>query len=91
MPGRSSPPMPLRSSTWWSSALTSVPASWPAAGMDHHSRRLVDDDDVSILIEDVERQILGHASAATGAGMSTVTRSPSRTAMFGARLPPVDA
>ncbi len=31
-PGRSSPPMPLRSLTWWSSALTSVPLLWPAAG-----------------------------------------------------------
>ena len=31
-PGRFSPPMPLRSSTWWSSALTSVPLAWPAAG-----------------------------------------------------------
>ena len=32
MPGRFSPPMPLRSSTWCSSALTSVPLAWPAAG-----------------------------------------------------------
>ncbi len=32
MPGRNSPPMPLRSSTWWSSAFTSVPELWPAAG-----------------------------------------------------------
>ena len=31
-PGRSSPPMPLRSSTWCSSALTSVPSAWPGAG-----------------------------------------------------------
>ena len=31
-PGRSTPPMPERSLQWCSSALTSVPLAWPAAG-----------------------------------------------------------
>ena len=54
-----SPPTPLRSSTWWSSALTSVPLLWPAPGCTTIPGGLVDDDEVGVLVEDRERQILG--------------------------------
>ena len=38
MPGRSSPPTPLRPPTWWSRALTSVPRACPARRMHDHAR-----------------------------------------------------
>ena len=69
MPGRFSPPMPLRSSTWWSSALTSVPPAWPAAGCTTIPAGLFDDDEVAVLVDDVERKILRPAVAPrTGSG-----------------------
>ena len=58
-PGRFSPPMPLRSSTWCSSALTSVPLGMAGRRMHDHPRRLVDDDEVAVLVEDGERQRFG--------------------------------
>ena len=55
MPGRFTPPMPERLSPQWAmSALTSVPESWPAAGMDDEPGRLVDDDEVVVLVDDGE-------------------------------------
>ena len=63
--------MPLRSLTWCSSALTSVPLAWPAAGMHDHPRRLVDDDDVGILDRGSRSgSASGCGVAATGSGTS---------------------
>ena len=51
--------MPERLAPQWAiSALTSVPVSWPAAGMHDQALRLVDDDDVVVLVDDIERDIL---------------------------------
>ena len=86
MPGRSSPPMPLRSEMWCSSALTSVPDGVTRAGMHDHARRLVDDDDVGILVKDLERHRLGFGGS--GRGRREGRRQcdlPSRTARFGLR------
>ena len=59
MPGRLTPPMPDRlSPQWWISALTSVPVAVAGAGMDDQPGRLVDDDELGILVEDVERDVL---------------------------------
>ena len=56
-----------------------------------HAGGLVHDDDVGVLVEDGERQILGHDLAWPPAPeCPRSTRSPSRTARFGARLPAVD-
>ena len=60
MPGRSRPPMPESvPPQWCSSALTSVPSGAPGRGMHHEPRRLVDDDEVGVLVDDVERDRLG--------------------------------
>ena len=53
------PPTPLRSCTWCSSAFTSVPVACPAAGCTTMPGRLVDDDDLLVLEQDVERDVLG--------------------------------
>ena len=84
-PGRSSPPMPLRSSTWWSSALTSVPRRMARRRMHDHPGRLVDDDEVGVLIEDGERQRPRlRRRRLTAAGMSIVIASArSSTGGFG--------
>ena len=56
MPGRMTPPMPERLSPQWAmSALTSVPVAMAGGGMDDEAGRLVDDDEVVILVDDVER------------------------------------
>ena len=58
MPGRFSPPMPLRSSTWWSSALTSVPLACPAAGCTTMPAGLSTTIEIAILVDDRQRQRL---------------------------------
>ena len=58
MPGRATPPMPESSPPQWAiSALTSVPLV-ARAGMHHQPRRLVDDEEVLVLEDDVERDVL---------------------------------
>lgn len=48
--------MPERlSPQWWISALTSVPVQLPAPRMHDQSGRLVDDDQLVVLIKNVER------------------------------------
>ena len=60
MPGRRTPPMPERLAPQWAiSALTSVPEAWPGPGMDGEARRLVDDDEVRVLVHHGERDGLG--------------------------------
>ena len=88
-PGRSSPPMPLRSLTWCSSALTSVPLACPAPGMDDHPGRLVEDDEVRIL----DRRCAAAVPPACGvagrsSGTSTTKRSPAWTAVLARTAPP---
>ena len=59
MPGRRTPPMPDRLSPQWAiSALTSVPVQLPGGRMHDQPRRLVDDDQVVVLVDDVERDVL---------------------------------
>ena len=80
MPGRRTPPIPDRLAPQWAiSALTSVPVSWPAAGMHDEALGLVDDDDVVILVDDIERDILARGSAAIASGTSIVIVSPAAT------------
>ena len=59
MPGRFSPPMPLRSSTWWSSALTSVPLACPAAGWTTMPAGLSTTIRSLVLVDDRQRQRFG--------------------------------
>ena len=59
MPGRSTPPMPERSRTWRSSAFTSVPLARAGARVDDEAGRLVDDQQVGVLVDDRERDVLG--------------------------------
>ena len=68
MPGRSSPPTPLRSLTWCSSAFTSVPLRVPGRRMHDHPRRLVDHDDVGVLVDDAQRQASGCGGRRTQLG-----------------------
>ena len=49
----------------------------------HHAGRLVDDDDVGVLEEDLERQILGLRRRGRGSGSSTAITSPSRMSELG--------
>ena len=82
MPGRSSPPMPLRSARWCSSALTSVPEAWPAPGWTTMPAGLFDHGQVLVLVQDVEGQRLA-ADGRSGRGVGQLrrrTRSPSRSA-----------
>ena len=59
MPGRLTPPMPERLSPQWAmSALTSVPAVMAGGRMDDEAGRLVDDDEVVVLVDDGERDRL---------------------------------
>ena len=58
-PGRFSPPMPLRSSTWWSSALTSVPLACPAAGWTTMPAGLSTTMRSRVLVDDRQRQRFG--------------------------------
>ena len=80
MPGLISPPMPLRSGTWWSRALTSVPDAWPAPGCTTIPAGLFS----TATSWSWYRISRGNASAAVRAGAisgrATVTCSPSRTA-----------
>ena len=56
----------------------------PGGGMHHHARRLVHDDEVRVLIDDVEVDGLRAAAlGSTGSGMSTAIVSPARTTRFG--------
>ena len=59
MPGRCTPAMPAgaRSAPRPRSAFTSVPASWPGDGMHDEARRLVDDQQVVVLVHDVDRDL----------------------------------
>ena len=57
MPGRNSPPMPLRSSTWCSSAFTSVPELWPAAGCTTIPAGLFTTTQVGVLVENRDRDV----------------------------------
>ena len=85
MPGRSSPPMPLRSLMWWSSALTSVPRGVAGGRMHDHAGRLVDDDDVGVLIEDLERQLLGARRRRARLGQRRRRRDRPRAPRVGSR------
>ncbi len=59
MPGRRTPPMPERLSPQWAiSAFTRVPVVVAGGGVDHHPARLVDDDDLVVLEQDIERDVL---------------------------------
>ena len=59
MPGRLTPPMPERLSPQWAiSALTSVPAVVAGGRMHDEPGRLVDDDEVVVLVDDGERDRL---------------------------------
>ena len=54
---------------WWISALTSVPVGLPAPGMDHQAGRLVEDDQIRILVEDRQGDCLPlPVSAGSGSG-----------------------
>ena len=71
MPGRATPPMPERLSPQWAiSALTSVPLGMAGAGMHHEARRLVDDDERVVLIDDIERNGFGAGLGGTGGGQA---------------------
>ena len=59
MPGLSSPPMPLRSSTLVEQRVDERALRVTGGGMDDHAGRLVDDDEVRILIDDVEVVVFG--------------------------------
>ncbi len=82
--GRSpaAPPRRCRSSRpaqWWSRALTRVPSKLPAAGMDDHPGRLVDDQQMLVLEDDVERDVLRLVMRRPGLGHGD---------FVGARRPP---
>ena len=52
--------MPDRLSPQWAiSALTSVPVAVAGGRMHHQPRRLVDDDQLVVLVDDVERDVFG--------------------------------
>ena len=71
-----SPPMPLRSLTWCSSAFTTC-RSGGRPRVHDHARRLVEHDDVGILEDDAKRAALrARATAARTSGTSTMKRSP---------------
>ena len=54
------------------------------AGVHDHARRLVDDDDIRVLVQDLERRRLGlDGGRRRRRGVSTTMRSPSRTARLG--------
>ena len=81
MPGRRTPPMPDRlSPQWWISALTSVPVPWPAPD-EPRAGRLVDDDQVVVLVDDREvcrlRRRFGRRRPGGGAARSVLRRRPS--------------
>ena len=55
----------------------------PGARMHHHAGRLVDDDDVGVLVEDVDREILGGGVAPPRRpAVAPRSTSPSRTAVL---------
>ena len=80
MPGRFSPPMPLRSLDVVQQRVDERAGRMPRRRMDDHSRRLVDDDEVAVLVEDRERQRLGQRRRIDGLGTSTATSCPALTA-----------
>ena len=85
---------------WAISALTSVPVSWPAAGCTTRPVGLVDDDDVVVLIDDIERDILAgglggdrlrHVDCDRIAGGDMISGVADGGASGGARNPPGSA
>ena len=86
MPGRCSPPMPLRSLTWCSSAWTSVPDACPAPGCTTSPAGLL----TTTTSESSKRMSSGRSSATRSAGAasgtSTSTASPVRTGRVGLGL-----
>src|SRR5262249_17765569 len=80
MPGRSSPPTPSRSRTWWSRALTSVPEGWPGAGCTTRPAGLSIARSWSSSYRIESGMASGVSSVVRGSGTSTVTDSPARTA-----------
>ena len=88
IPGRSRPPIPESvPPQWCSSAFTSVPSGAPGRGMHHEARRLVDDDEIGVLVDDVERDRLGRrAPIGPGAGRRHAPpRSRARASAAGRR------
>ena len=72
MPGRSAPPMPLRPADVMQQRVDERAARVPGRRVHDHARRLVDDDEVVVFVEDRERQRFGRAaSPRAGAGTST--------------------
>jgi hypothetical protein len=59
MPGRFSPPMPLEIVDVVEQRVDQRAARVPGGRMHHHARRLVDDDQIAVLVDDRERQRFG--------------------------------
>ena len=62
------------------------PVPWPAAGMNHQVARLVDDDHVVVLVDDIERDLLGRGLGRSGGGTLTTIASPELTRWPGSRI-----
>ena len=72
MPGRFTPPIPERLAPQCAmSALTSVPEAMPRGRMHDEMRRLVDDDEVVVLVGNRKRNCSGAGAAGSGSGTRT--------------------
>ena len=86
MPGRLTPPMPERLAPQWRiSALTSVPSAWPGRRMDDEPGRLVDDDQVLVLVDDGERHVLAGERRILGRRRLEGDRAPAASRVDGSR------
>ena len=66
-----------------SSALTSVPVEWPGRRMDDQAGGLVDDQQVVVLVDDVERDVgLGLGASGVASGTSESRWAPAPTIAF---------
>ena len=91
MPGRSSPPMPAQVVAVVQQRVDQRAAGVAGRRVHDHARRLVDHDQVGVLVEDVERDVLGlRRRRGAGSGTSTATTSPVRftSSPWLARPPP---
>ena len=79
MPGRITPPMPDSDCpAMGDQRIDQRAGRWPAAGCTT-SPRLVDDDELIVLVEDVERDRLGLRLGGFGGGTLTASASPDLT------------
>jgi hypothetical protein len=87
MPGRATPPMPDSARRVRDERVDQRAGARAGGRVDDKPGRLVDDDQLVVLVNDIERNRLGRrCGRGSGGGRSTTTVSPGLTGLFGSTI-----